>query len=97
MRSNVVASELGAGRYDSETRPSNHGFEFAQWRDVETLKADLYVTYADGTEQLVRSDGTWRASTAGPTRYNDFDDGETFDARKTIAGWDTPGFDAAGW
>ena len=59
-RENVIASELGAGRYDSESRPSNHHFEDAQWRGEETLRADLYVKYADGFEQVVKSDDTWK-------------------------------------
>ena len=87
----MIASELGAGRYDSESRPSNHHFEDAQWRAEETLKADLYVKYADGFEQLVKSDDTWKTSIDGPTRYADFDTGDTFDARKQMPGWDTTG------
>lgn len=96
-RTNVVASEIAAGRYDSETVPSNHRFETAQWRGLETLKADLYVKYADGTEQLVASDDSWQVSIDGPTRYADFDNGETYDARKQIEGWDTAAYDASAW
>ena len=94
---NVIASELGAGRYDSESRPSNHHFEDAQWRAEETLRADLYIKYADGFEQLVKSDETWKTSIDGPTRYADFDTGETFDARKQIPGWDTTATNDASW
>lgn len=97
VTTNVVASEIAAGRYDSESVPSNHRFESAQWRNQETLRADLYVRYADGTEQLVKSDNSWLASTGGPTRYADFDDGEIYDARKKIDGWNTAGFDTGAW
>ncbi|GIF66609.1 hypothetical protein Ais01nite_46440 [Asanoa ishikariensis] len=96
-RQNVVAAEVAAGRYDSESVPSNHRFETAQWRALETLRADLYVTYADGTEQLVKSDDTWATSVDGPTRYNDFDNGETYDARKKMPGWNTTSWDASAW
>ncbi|MDO9457330.1 family 78 glycoside hydrolase catalytic domain [Nocardioides sp.] len=94
---NVVASELAAGRYNSETVPSNHRFELAQWRNLETLRADLYLTYADGTEQLVKSDDSWKVSTAGPTRYADFDDGEVYDARQQLTDWAAPTYDASSW
>lgn len=94
---NVVASEIAAGRYDSETVPSNHRFETAQWRNQETLRADLYVRYADGTEQLVKSDDSWQVSTDGPTRYADFDNGEIYDARKKVGGWNTVGHDTSAW
>ncbi|MFU8874412.1 family 78 glycoside hydrolase catalytic domain [Micromonospora sp. SL4-19] len=96
-KKNVLAAELGAGRYDSESVPSNHRFENAQWRNLETLRADLYVTYADGTEQLVKSDDSWKTSINGPTRYNDFDNGETYDARKQIQGWNTATVNDSDW
>ncbi|XVU28705.1 family 78 glycoside hydrolase catalytic domain [Actinoplanes sp. CA-054009] len=94
---NVVATELGAGRYDSESQPSNHRFETAQWRNLETLRADLWVRYADGTEQLIKSDDTWKTSVDGPTRYNDFDTGETYDARRKLTGWNTTGYSDKSW
>ncbi|MFZ0214548.1 MAG: family 78 glycoside hydrolase catalytic domain, partial [Candidatus Dormiibacterota bacterium] len=60
------------------------------------LLFQLEVTYADGTTQLVCSDGTWRAS-EGPIRLADLYDGETYDARREQDGWSSPGFDDAGW
>ncbi|MFE5672024.1 family 78 glycoside hydrolase catalytic domain [Agromyces sp. NPDC056523] len=94
---NVLASEIAAGRYDSESIPSNHRFEFAQWRNQEPLKADLWVTYADGTEEVVSSGDDWKVSIDGPTRYADFDNGETYDARHVISGWNTASYDDSGW
>ena len=38
----------------------------------------------------------WKAS-AGPVRYNDYSHGESYDARREQAGWDTPGYDDSGW
>ncbi|XVV10160.1 family 78 glycoside hydrolase catalytic domain [Actinoplanes sp. CA-131856] len=96
-KTNVVATELGAGRYDSESQPSNHRFETAQWRNLETLRADLWVRYADGTEQLIKSDNTWKTSVDGPTRYNDFDTGETYDARRKLTGWNQAGYADKAW
>jgi alpha-L-rhamnosidase len=94
---NVIASQLGSGRYDSEATSGNHGWERAEFRANPTLRADLYVKYADGTEQLVKSDDSWKTSDGGPIRYDNFDLGETYDATKAIANWDKPGFDAAAW
>lgn len=95
--SNVLASEVAAGRYDSESIPSNHRFEFAQWREQSALKADLWITYADGTEQVVSTGDDWDVSIDGPTRYADFDNGETYDARRVLDGWDTATFDVSEW
>jgi hypothetical protein len=58
---------------------------------------DMHIEYADGTEQVVQSDGTWKVSADGPTRYDDYYLGETYDARKEIANWNKPGFDASKW
>src|SRR6185503_19159158 len=58
---------------------------------------DLRVTHTDGTETLVRTDDSWKVSVDGPTRYDSYYLGETYDARREIAGWDQPGFDDARW
>ncbi len=93
---NVLATRLGSGQYDNETTSNDWHWEDAEWRGTPRLRADLYVTYADGTEQLVRSDGSWKVN-LGPTRFDAYYLGETFDARKEIAGWEAPGFDASAW
>lgn len=94
---NVVASELGSGRYDDATRSWDWGWDKAQWRATPKLRLDLYITYIDGTEQVVASDNTWKISTDGPTRYDSLFLGETYDARREVAGWNRPGFNDANW
>lgn len=94
---NVIASELGSGHFDDATRTWDWGWEQAQWRATPRLRLDLYITYADGTEQVVSSDSSWKVSTTGPTRYDSYYLGETYDARREIAGWDQPGFNSATW
>ncbi len=44
------------------------------------------MTYADGTEQVIKSDDTWKTSAAGPIRYDNHYLGETYDARRELAG-----------
>jgi len=94
---NVIASQLGSGHFDDATRTWDWGWEKAQWRATPRLRLDLYITYTDGTEQIVSSDGSWKVSTAGPTRYDSYYLGETYDARHEITGWDQPGFNPASW
>jgi alpha-L-rhamnosidase len=84
----VIASVLGSGHFDDATRTWDWGWEKAQWRGVPRLRLDLHVTYADGSETLVRSDDGWKVSVDGPTRYDSYYLGETYDARREIAGWD---------
>lgn len=67
-----------------------------QFSGSPTFIAQLSITFADGTHTTVSTDNQWR-STAGPVTRDDFYYGESWDARKQIAGWDTAGFDDSGW
>ena len=94
---NVVATELGSGRFDDATKTWDWGWERAQWRARPRLRLDLYVTYSDGSEQLISTDNSWKTSDAGPTRYDSLYLGETYDARLKISGWEQPGFTDSTW
>ncbi len=94
---NVIASVLGSGQYDASARSWDWGWEAAEWRGTPRLRLDLYLAYADETEEVVSSDSSWRVSTAGPTRYDSYHLGETYDARRELPGWSEPGFDDAAW
>lgn len=60
------------------------------------LRLVLDIEYADGRRERVLSDEGWKRHD-GPWAWADMMDGEMYDARAAIAGWDTPGFDDAGW
>ena len=60
------------------------------------LLLQLEVRYADGSEQLLVSDEQWRATT-GPLLTSDLQDGEVYDARLEISGWNQASFDAGSW
>jgi alpha-L-rhamnosidase len=94
---NVIATELGSGQFDNATRTWDWGWDQAEWRGRPRLRLELHVTYKDGSEDVVLSDGSWRASVSGPTRYDSYYLGETYDARREIPKWNLPGFDDAGW
>lgn len=94
---NVIAAELGSGRFDQDSVTVNWAYETAEWRQTPRFRLDLYIRYADGSEQIVKSDGSWKVSIDGPTRYDGFYLGETYDARKEIPGWDQPGFNDTSW
>ena len=61
------------------------------------VRAVLVMTDADGTVHRVPTDATWRTSTDGPIRAADLYNGEAYDARREMPGWDSPGFDDARW
>ena len=56
------------------------------------LKAQLEIELSDGTRQIVATDEAWQGTTDGPLRMSGLYEGETYDARKEMAGWDAPGF-----
>lgn len=51
----------------------------------------------DGSTRTVVTDETWKSSHDGPIRLNGIYDGEDYDARLEMPGWNEPGFDDTGW
>ena len=60
------------------------------------LRAVLEVVLADGKLQTLESDDSWKYA-SGPLQSAHLFEGESYDARRAIPGWDTPGFDDRGW
>jgi len=93
----------GANAFGAEVAPGWFAGNVAMFgparygRDTAVV-AELHLTYADGSTQVVGTDASWR-TTGGPRRSADLLDGERYDARRAAAldGWDEPGFDAASW
>jgi alpha-L-rhamnosidase len=64
--------------------------------DKVALLAQLVITYADGTQEIVGSDERWKAST-GAVLVSDIYDGETYDARLEKNGWSAAGYNDKEW
>jgi len=64
--------------------------------DVPLLKAQVELTYDNGSRQVISTDADWKAST-GAILESDFLQGETYDATQEKQGWNKTGFDDAGW
>ncbi|WP_308797433.1 family 78 glycoside hydrolase catalytic domain [Agromyces silvae] len=62
----------------------------------DSLIAQLRIEYADGTVETVATDGDWTTA-PGPWTAADLIDGESYDARLEIDGWDVPEFDDSDW
>ena len=50
------------------------------------LKAELRLEWADGSERVIITDGSWECAPS-PILFNTLYDGEVFDERKTIVNW----------
>jgi alpha-L-rhamnosidase len=61
------------------------------------LLMQIEIEYADGRKQRIFSDQSWRGTTDGPIRFAGIYEGETYDARLELPGWDKPGFDESLW
>jgi alpha-L-rhamnosidase len=92
---NVLGAVLADGWYSGFV-----GFDAkragAHYGTAPELLAQLVITLADGSQQWVVTDEHWQAR-AGAIRHADLLMGEKHDLRLEPAGWDAPGFDAAGW
>jgi alpha-L-rhamnosidase len=92
---NAIAAVLGNGWYNCHTTDVWH-FDKASWRDYPKLLLQLEITYADGEREVLVSGSDWRVGES-PIRFDGLRNGETYDARREMAGWDRPGFDDSAW
>ena len=64
--------------------------------DRPSLLAQLELSFADGSTMVITSDPTWRTA-FGPILESDFIQGEIYDARREMPGWNCAGFDDSAW
>ena len=60
------------------------------------LRLQLELELADGSREIIITDPSWKTS-LGPITEADILMGESYDARKEMPGWSSPGFDDANW
>ncbi|WP_193214863.1 alpha-L-rhamnosidase [Luteolibacter marinus] len=60
------------------------------------VRLQLELELSDGTRQTIMTDKGWKSS-LGPITESDILMGESYDARKEMPGWSSPGFDEHGW
>ena len=87
---NTLAVLLGCGRYQSLSARTLRSVSDPR------LKLVLKVRYKDGREETVVSDTSWIGTSEGPITSNNEYDGEYYDARLEMPGWNKPGFAADG-
>lgn len=98
---NTIGVELGAGRFTGlrhrEIPGKRDGTRQFRHYGVPRMIAQLEVTYADGSSEIIVSDESWRITNQGPVRLNNLFDGEKYDARMEMDGWDRNGYDDSKW
>ncbi len=86
---NALGAILGNGFYNA---PISWTHSYGSPRFV----GQVYITYTDGTEEIIVSDQSWKASKSAIVMDLVFD-GEHYDARLEKPDWCTPGFDDSKW
>ncbi len=90
---NVAAALVGEGWYAGRLMAMPR-FPYGSY---PRFLLQLEIELATGRTQTIGTDDSWRSTTDGPIRSAGIYDGETYDARQEMPGWDAPGFDASGW
>lgn len=91
--SHTLGAVLGNGWYKGKLSWENKENLYG---DRRALLLQVHIAYADGTEDVVASDGTWKAST-GPILMSGIYEGETYDTRLELSGWSTSRYDDSKW
>lgn len=91
---NAMGVILGNGRFfaprtNEPTKTRTYGFP--------KVICQLEIEYKDGTKKTVETDTTWKLTTNGPIRKNNEYDGEFYDARLEMPGWNKINFDDTNW
>lgn len=86
---NAVGAILGNGFYNA---PINWTQSYGSPRFL----GQIYISYTDGTEEIIASDQSWEASKS-PIIMDLVYDGEHYDARMEQPGWSNVGFDDSKW
>ncbi|MFD2163833.1 family 78 glycoside hydrolase catalytic domain [Paradesertivirga mongoliensis] len=61
------------------------------------LLMQVNIVYADGSKLTVKTDESWKGTANGPILANNEYDGEDYDARKEMPGWNQSGFNEQAW
>ncbi len=88
---NMLAVKLGNGRYFGMRDAWSIMF------GLPRLLAQLEIEYRDGSTDVIVSDNSWKVTSKGPIIANNEFDGEEYDARLELPGWDKTDYDDSAW
>lgn len=96
---NAIGAWLGDGWYAGEIGLAEILLKQARntYGIHPRLRAQLEIELTNGATESIITDANWRVTREGPIRASDLLDGEIYDARREMPGWDQPGFDDKAW
>ncbi len=92
--SNAIGVWLGNGRFYA---PRDSNFVNTKGYGYPRLLLQLDIQFQNGERQRIVSDSGWKITTQGPIIANNEFDGEEYDARLELPGWNDVGYDDSGW
>ena len=92
---NAIAAVLGNGRYF--TMRQNYKPQKIKNFGFPKILLQLEIEYEGGKKETIISDDTWKMNADGPVRTNNEYDGEEYDARKELTGWDRISYNDQTW
>ncbi|MBC6112375.1 family 78 glycoside hydrolase catalytic domain [Pedobacter fastidiosus] len=91
---NTIGVALGDGWYKGRI---GFGNQRQFYGDTRALLLQVEIEYTDGTKEVINTDNSWKTA-YGPIVSSNIYDGETYDARLEISGWDNIKFkETASW
>lgn len=91
---NTIGVSLGDGWYKGRI---GFGNQKQFYGDTRALLLQIEIEYVDGTKEIIGTNESWK-TTNGPILSSNIYDGETYDARLEIPGWNNTGFkETAAW
>lgn len=91
---NAIGALLGTGWHSGRLGWKHD--KSTKHRQPELL-VQLELELNDGSRQIITSDDQWKSSAESPIRSSSIYDGENYDARMEISGWNEAGFDDSEW
>ena len=90
---NAIGAIVGDGWYRGNIGIKG---QRSYYGDKSALLAQLEINYTDGTRETITTDSNWKATT-GPILESDIYNGEHYDARLELNGWDHAGYADSKW
>src|SRR5271163_3931959 len=91
---NAVGALLAPGWYSTPLQWYRQGYNYGN--TPPALRAQLRIEYKDGSVDWIVTDEKWKADIS-PILFAEIYDGETYDARRVQANWNTVAFDDSKW
>lgn len=91
---NAVGALLGDGWYATGLVFFHQRYNYGA--PPTRLLARIEITYTDGTQDTVVTDGSWKTASSA-VQSSGIYDGENYDARLEKHGWDEPSYSDASW